>query len=377
MRKYLKIIAIFIISLSAIYSGFWLFNKNRIKVFAESLVQNAIKRIGGEDSEFYYSQTLVTGFPFSYKVTISNPQFAFRDVGIFFDVASQGDLVLSSDVAATNFYIKLPKLFYIKNRYAEEGKEPVVVNYSSAPELKIKSFPQNTKLFATNIIKGSFDLIPIGIEKLSYRDSGFSIYNSGVNSAIIASSHGMAVNFDNNLESDGNSVLAEASIKDLDIDSIISKMYGGRGVGRINLSTNMHFTEGEDYKYSLDLSKFTLGSDLFNISADAQIKKKPDVSLPQGGVNIKISNYAELVDFQVGIMNFLVGNYSMPIGEIKSDQVERIKGFLFEIAAEKTNNNKDILITVVRKQDEEAQVGGVSLGEVIGIFKRSFEENPS
>jgi hypothetical protein len=365
MKRFFLTISVFFAVLAVLYSGFWLYQSRKVKVFAVEYVTYLTKKFGGESSQFIYSDTRMKGFPLAFNVEISNPKFIFQEKDVAMEVSSEEPLVFGANVIGSKFNTVFPKNINVHKGAADSV--PLLVKFVQQPNVVIKI---KHKGLLPWLLKGAdfdSDEPPLVVRIFSYTDKGFSVVKSD-NGAEIASGKSNEIGF--SLDKEDNQSL-KVDCDSLFIDKLLLLPEYTSGLGSFNVEADISYKrpDGDNVGTSTNITKLVLGADSFSLDVKGNIDRSDADALPFGGLQIKLVGYESFVDYGKALINYVVANSAFPIFSIKDEQADTFKDFLKVIASEKYNDDKDILIVFNRKKGEDFRIGELGVYDALQMFK--------
>jgi hypothetical protein len=331
----------------------------------ESHTKNAIlsitKKLGGSKSDFVYESAKISGFPLGYKVQINKPRFILNDENISMQLSSNESLIIESDILGTKYLAKLPQTIDIKTGEALENS--FIIKYTEAATINLKASSSNfyANIFGQENISDSAN--KHNLKDLHYKDMGYKYLNASTQDVIYSADESV---FTFALLED-DSYNFTANVKNQFLKALDKKLYKEKNIGKLNLEADIIYNETSGDK--LAFNKFILTSDIFSLDLQGNAVNSNIEAFPYGDLKIKIGNYEDFVEFQAMLINQLAEKSPFPFLKIKQEQITSFKDFLKKVATEKSNNDKDIVITLKREEGQSVNIGKYSFIEAVHLYK--------
>src|SRR4051812_17120638 len=94
MNKKIAIAGVSIIALGAAHTAFWVYQSGKIKFSIEQAAGKISKEIGRKNTEFFYTSSEVSGYPFNFTVRVNQPKFISAGGGQKVEVTSGDEPVI-------------------------------------------------------------------------------------------------------------------------------------------------------------------------------------------------------------------------------------------------------------------------------------------
>jgi len=360
MKRFLVTISVFLAIFSVMYSGIWLYKSKTVKSLTENAILAITKDLGGRKSEFVYANTLVSGFPFGYKVQINKPRFIIDDKNISLELSSDDSLIIESDILESKYTATLPQNINVKN--GESLEQNYSLRYNSPAQIELSSNNKNLAArFFKRIIfddtKGTYE-----INQANYKDSGYKYINP-LNQDVISSAE--SVDLTVKIVSDSTYNL-KANISNQFFKGLKKLADKKNDIGNINLAADIIYSEKSGD--SVSFKNFALNSDKFSLDIKGNTSSSNIEAFPYGDLTIKIGSYEDFIDFKANLLNNMVSNSIIPLFRIKSKQITDFKTFLSKVATEKSDDGKNIALTLKREEGQAVSIGKYSFIEAVHIY---------
>lgn len=385
MNKKAIAIGLSVVAFGVAHAAFWVYQSGKIKESIGQLTTQIAKGAGGNDSEFFYSSSSVSGYPLSFKVSVHEPKYTGLYKGRKVEVSSaEQPLVIASNLIGSAFKIQLPTKINIKAFDASAEKLYALEFNKESPDLEVR--------FSGNIASGVKDVsgvIPYLGEKMKsvhYADSGYVVTSGdGAKIAIADLNEVYAVK---NISKDG-SIVYKYNVKLQNVDNSAlfeeeeRKLQGGAVQMKVwPLNANIEFitteardSEGRSQSVDMDLKDVSVSNPSFGLALSGTFKANAEDVFPFGDINLKLTNYANVVDYFGSMLIYAFAESKIPLLQLNAGKQVNFKKVLFEIASEKSNEDKDILIKFQREQGKNLFIGQKGLMEVVDMIKTSASEH--
>jgi|GEM_PF-5195842 len=380
MKK--KILAVVVLAGLVIgsHAAFWIYESGKIKTSIEQLAGRISKEIGKKNTELLFSKSELSGYPFHFAVKLSQPKITSTGGGEKLELFSADEqLIITTNLTGGHYKVQLPSHIDIKQTVNEKEQSYKLEFTNTRPQIDLK-LGGNILTVGENI--DIMQYINDNMKETSYIDSGYVLSNVD-GGAKISSSGGDFVkivqskNMQNNIETaynikvdnldaaqffvDGNKTVDQQAasglwpiIASVDLSSIDMRDEGGR-------SKSIDFVVR-----GVDLSAASFG-----VRINGDIKANGEDIFPFGNLSIKLSNYQNLVDYFSGMVRHALAETKIPFFNIQSDKSIDFKKVMSEVASEKSNEDKDILLELRREKGKSLFIGQKGLMEVIDLLKSS------
>jgi hypothetical protein len=365
MKRFFATISAFVVILTIIYSGFWFYQSKKVKTLTEAYVREMTKRFGSDKSEFVYTTSKTSGFPFSFDVEFAKPKFVIDDRNLTAEISSEGSIIMSSNIIGSKLTVLLPKeLNFIK---AGEEKSALLVKFNEEPAILVKAKQKGLIPWIINTSVNEEDL-PWVVTDFNYSDKGCNILriNGGAELASIKSASLNLKMGDDNSDSNYSLLM---DFKSMQLDKLIELPTYADALGNLNIAADLSYKEEVDSGAIIEVKGLSMVSDGFSIDISGNIERSNSDALPFGVLRVKIGQYENFINYHAAFINYIVANSAFPLFNIKDKQIESTKEFLSTVASEKYNDDKDILILLNRKKNEDFRVGQIGFYEALQRFK--------
>lgn len=362
-RFFITICSILVICLLS-YTGLWYFQSKNMESFTHEAILSITKKLGGSKSDFVYETAKVSGFPLGYKVQINQPRFIINDANISMELSSNESLIIESDILGAKYLARLPETININGGEALE--KSFILKYSAPATINLKASGED---FYANIFgQKPTSQTTHGINDVTYKDIGYKYINA-TDQEVIASADESSFTFD--IAEDAGYSLT-ANVRNQFLRTITKKSYKDKNIGNLNLEADIIYNETAGDK--LSFNKFIITSDIFSLDLEGNAVNSNIEAFPYGELKIKIGNYEDFVEFQTILINEAAEKSAFPFFKIKQEQVASFKDFLKKVATEKSNNDKDIVITLKRDEGQSINIGKYSFIEAVHLYKGGSED---
>jgi hypothetical protein len=377
MRRFTFTISVFFAIFAVLYTGFWIYQSQKVKTFSEEYVRYLTKKFGGDKSEFVFADSKRGGFPFSFKTEIVKPKFIINESEVGLEISSENSLVFKSNIFGTRFGISLPQEASIaKANMAQEDKTAWMLKCTTAPVITMGA---KQKGLLPWVLKGGLvnsEDLPLVLTRFNYTDQGCKVLRTvdGIEVASLASGN-LDIHMGNNIEGNYNLI---ANFKNVRIDKILVLPEYISGLGTLDIVADISYEqEGREgvEGASTKIRQLNMTADNFSLDVRGNIDNSKADALPFGGLQIKLTQYENFVDYNKALINYVVANSAFPIFSIKDKQTSTFKEFLKSIASEKTNDDKDILVLFNRKEGEDFRIGELGFYDALQMFKSDIKES--
>ncbi len=364
-RFFINICSILVICLLS-YTGLWYFQSKNMESFTHEAILSITKKLGGSKSDFVYESAKISGFPLGYKVQINKPRFILNDENISMKFSSNESLIIESDILGTKYLAKLPQNIDVKNIDVKTGEaleNSFIIKYTEPATINLKASSGN---FYANIFgqeKTSDSANKLNLSDFSYKDTGYKYINASTQDVIYSADESV---FTFALLED-DSYNFTANVKNQFLKALDKKLYKEKNIGKLNLEADIIYNETSGDK--LAFNKFILTSDIFSLDLQGNAVNSNIEAFPYGDLKIKIGNYEDFVEFQAMLINQVAEKSPFPFLKIKQEQIKSFKDFLKKVATEKSNNDKDIVITLKREEGQSVNIGKFSFIEAVHLYK--------
>jgi hypothetical protein len=334
--------------------------------FTHEAILSITKKLGGSKSDFVYESAKISGFPLGYKVQINKPRFILNDENISMKFSSNESLIIESDILGTKYLAKLPQNIDVKNIDVKTGEaleNSFIIKYTEPATINLKASSGN---FYANIFgqeKTSDSANKLNLSDFSYKDTGYKYINASTQDVIYSADESV---FTFALLED-DSYNFTANVKNQFLKALDKKLYKEKNIGKLNLEADIIYNETSGDK--LAFNKFILTSDIFSLDLQGNAVNSNIEAFPYGDLKIKIGNYEDFVEFQAMLINQVAEKSPFPFLKIKQEQIKSFKDFLKKVATEKSNNDKDIVITLKREEGQSVNIGKFSFIEAVHLYK--------
>lgn len=380
MRKYITNIAGVAVSLTVIYSVGWFYQANRIRTLTEELITDVSESVGAQRSEFFYSRSEVKGFPFRYDVNIYDPRFISYNTSDPIEISSADRLTVSTSTLGGSFRATFPEKINVSIK-KETGALPYIISFNEAPVLDIKIHQEEIIpwVFKRFSEQGT-DNLSATFKSLKYSDEGYVVVD-GTTGEALASTKRVFIQLNTEDYTEGATVSELVfNIKNAQFDKLYHLDNGQRGLGNVNVSADISFI-GPALLENISTSESNIrirgiefSSDHFGFNINGAVSTAKDDLFPFGDVRLKLTNFANLIDYKIAFINQKMSGLALPFFKIKTSQAGALKLFAEKIATEEHNDGKDLLMTFNRKQGESFFIGDKSLAQVMLLFRESFQQ---
>lgn len=384
MNKKVIVAGLSVVAFGAVHATFWSYQSGKIKESIGQLTTQVAKGFGGKDAEFIYSNSSVSGYPLSFKVTINEPKYTSLNDGKKVEISSgEQPLVIVSNLTGSSYKIKVPVKIDIKKTISEKEKAYTLEFNKESPSLEVR--------FAGNVTTGANDASEIiqylgdKIKSLHYSDSGYIVSNAEDGSRLaladlneiralrtIGKDGSVTYKYNIKTENMDNSVLFASEDKPVEIANSQIKFWPVNTNFEFS-SVDMRDSTGKSTSVSFNLKDINVSSPSFGVGLSGDIQANGEDIFPFGDVSIKINGYQNLVDYFGGIVNQALADSKIPLFHISAGKDINFKKVLLDVASEKSNEDKDITIKLQREQGKNLFVGQKGLMEVVDMLKSSSE----
>jgi hypothetical protein len=361
MRRFFVTFIAFVILFFIIYSATWLYNSNAVKENTEIAILALTKDLGGKKSDFLYSDTTISGFPFYYTVQINKPRFILNDRELSVDLSSEEPLIIKSDILISNYKATLPKSIKVKD--GESVEENYVVQYNIPPVITVESQTDNLFEKILSKLRSVEDQPMFQFKQAIYSDKGYKYLNP-LTQDILASADSSNIIID---LAANNKYNLKADLKNQYFSRLDNIAQDIEGSNKLDLKADILYSykSGDEITFN----DFNLNTDAFSVKINGHAASSNIEAFPYGNLEIKVSNYQNFIDFQASLMNDIVKSSGFQIFNIKDKQISQFKEFILKVANETTNNNKDVVVGLKREEGQAINIGEYSFIEAVHLYK--------
>jgi hypothetical protein len=362
----------------ASHAAFWIYESAKIKTSIEQLAGRISKEIGKKNTELLFAKSEISGYPLHFVVKLSQPRITSTSGGEKLELSSlEEKLLISTNLIGTNYKVILPANIDIKKTINEQERAFKLEFVGAGPNIDLK-LAGNVLSIGENV--DVMQYINENIKEVSYADAGYSLVNND-GGAKISSSGGSVLkitqnkNAKNNIETAYNIKLDKLDAAAFFADSEKLELAGNAGaLWPLNASVDLLSVEERDdsgKSKSVDflVNGFDVTAATFGVGAKGEIKANGEDIFPFGNLSLKLTNYQGLVDYFSGIVKHALAETKIPFFNIQSDKSIEFKKLLLEVASEKSNGDKDILVNLTREKGKSLFIGQKGLMEVIDMLK--------
>lgn len=369
-RSYVILILVALV-FSAAYSAFWFHQSSRVKQITEEAVVHFAKRFGGVRSNFVYSQSKISGFPFSFNVELSQPKLMVYEDDVMMDIYSAESLYISTNVIGTRFGVAIP-IQVILHQKGEGDGEVWRAEFKDYPVL----WGKRSWRHILQWMHGE-RLEEMKIEEVRYKDEGVVVTRQPDTTKIASTSS----SFVRLLLQDGQvqgRAEVETEIKGLYLEWLDRYARADVPLGIWNVDMDLAYVpQGRPdalkrpvLETDWDIRKLVVNNKAFTLEAQGELGSEENDALPMGNVQLIVRQYGQCVDYYAAMINDVVQSSAFPVFKIEPDEAEAFKGFLNKVASERYNAGKDVLITLRRAQGEPLHIGEYSFAEAMQLFRK-------
>ncbi len=372
MRKKLTILAV-ILTVIAVYSGFWYMQGQRFKESVSILLNDAATELHVMDMEFIYGDLRVSGFPFSHQVYVHQARF-MGSSGFAYDVASHQPLIISMGLFADSFSINIPQHIEVIGHEGEKSKAYQLLFYTS-PLLKIDMdydhyFTRLLNFWTDDEAENhAFYINDARLESFELSSDAFSVMAVADGQKILQSKQ-LYLNYE---EDEIAEKLFEIefewliegveSERFLNITGSDNEPFGvlhSKGSVELKLPESAELLEADDY-YATELyvEHATLQTPRFELSLAGDLQMTSEWANSEVPLALKIVNYEKAVEYVAAFYNEYI---ALDDKENKrwSDKA-RVKRALKKLASEQLDDGKSLILLV--EPSVEGEAGVVNIGD--------------
>lgn len=385
MNKKILITGLSVIVLGSAHAAFWVYQSGKIKSSIEQMAGQISKEIGKKNTEFFFTSSKISGYPFNFTVDINQPKFISTGNGEKLELSSgEEHLIVTTNLVGSNYKIKLPSKVDVKYTVDEKEKNYKLEFANSSPEMEFK--------FSGNVLfsKDVADIIPYlseNLKSLRYTDQGYAL-SSAEDETKIASSDSDSIEITKS-KGKSNSISTSYNIKLKNVDNAALYEEDDKTKDTITMaglwpiSANLDISSidvRDDSGKSSSVDFLVRDADItaasFGFGVKGNVKANGEDIFPFGDLSIKVRDYKNMVDYFSGMVSNAFAQSKIPLFHIKSEKSIDFKKVLYEVASEKSNEDKDILLTLTREKGKSLFIGQKGLMEVIDLLKASASASP-
>lgn len=388
-KKFTALAGASFVALAAAHAAYWVYQSNNIKSSIEIAAEQISKELGRKNTEFFYTSSEVSGYPFNFTVHINQPKFISTGGGEKIEVSSAAEpLVIISNLIGSGYKIKLPTIIDIKNTIDEQEIAYKVQFSNGAPQIEA-NFAGNA-LLSSGEGDNLLSQLNSKLKTFRYSDTGYTV-TASEDGAKIASATSSAVHVTKS-RGNTNSVSTAYDIKLSNLsgaalfssnnigNAATANPQPGEGLWPVTLVLDASTVDTKDDKgasSSVDfiVRNIDVKAASFGFGIKGNVKADGSDIFPFGDASIKIDSYQNMVDYFQNTVSNALAESSIPLFHIKSEKSINFKKVLYEISSEKSNEDKDILLTLSREPGKSMFIGQKGLMEVVDLLKASALED--
>ena len=381
-KKITAIASASVIALATAHAAYWVYQSDKIKASIEVAAGQISKELGRKKSEFFYSSSKVTGYPFSLTVDINQPKFISTGGGEKTEISSADEpLVVVSNLIGSGYKVKLPTKIAVK-RVADDVESNYNIEFANgSPQMEAK-FAGNLMLGAGNT-SSLLSYLGDNLKSFRYSDAGYTI-KSAADGEVIASSDSDVINITKSRgKTHSVSTAYDIKLNNISGAALFSKKGSDNpaqtGFWPVSVALDASTIDTKDAdgaSSSVDfiIRNVDVKAASFGFGAKGNVKADGSDIFPFGDMSVKISNYQKMVDYFHGTVSDAMAGSNIPLFRIKSEKSIDFKKVLYDISSEKSNENKDVLLTLSREAGKSLFIGQKGLMEVVDLLKASAIE---
>lgn len=380
MNKKILITGVSLIVLVGAHAAFWVYQSGKIKSSIEQMAGQISREVGRKNTEFFFTSSKISGYPFNFTVDINQPKFISSGGGEKLELSSGDEhLIVITNLVGSNYKIKLPSKLDVKSTVDEKEKNYKLEFTNSAPEMEFK--------FSGNVLfsKDVTDIMPYlsdNLKSLRYSDKGY-VFSYAEDGTKIASSDLDSLEI-TKTKSKQNTISTSYNVKVKNVDN--SELLVAESKTKdsapltgfwpisadLNLSSiDVRDESGKSSSVDFIVSDSDITAASFGLGVKGAVKANGEDIFPFGDLSIKIRGYKNMVDYFSGMVSNAFAESKIPLFHIKSEKSIDFKKVLYDVASEKSNEDNDILLTLSREKGKSLFIGQKGLMEVIDLLKAS------
>ena len=369
MKKlFLSLIILAIVAVGG-FGAYWYIATSEMKASVEQHLADIQAGISDSDAKLTYTSVEQAGFPNELVVSIKGLAVNANKGDNKLNVLTTGDLVLGSDLLASNFFTSLPNSIDVS--ISEEGnEESYSVSYNTNPVINIatKEFAVWDMLKDKN--KYSFEDVLTNVKSIEYNDTGSKLINKLTGSTIYTQD-ASRIFFDNNVTAERINVsfFLEALNSEYKIPEgeeqgkIADIMFKGMdklGKSSVKVDLSADLPENTSNMMTatgyIDVRAFDFISEFFSFKINGRIDKDDKDIAPYGSFTVSLNNYEAMVDYYAELINeqqeaFREANPDDTTDiSISDEAIISVKETLRKLADDPNADSSDITITIKRDQ---------------------------
>lgn len=382
MNKKIAIASASLIALGAAHTTFWFYQSGKIKLSIEQAANQISKEIGRKNTEFFYTSSDISGYPLNFTVRVNQPKFITAGGGEKLEISSADQpLVIKSNLIGSGYKITFPTKLDIKQTIDETETSYKLEFSGASPQLEAK-FSGNVML---SFKEGQDILEHLGdkLNSLRYLDSGYSFTKADDNSKIMSSEADFLQVNKTSTKANSFSTAYDIRVNNMDGAALFTQASASADAakpmgGLWPVTAHFDFSNidsrdenGKSTSIEYVLRDVDFKASTFGVSVKGDVKANGNDLFPFGDLTVRLSGYEGMVDYFGGIVGQALADSKIPFLNIKSQKSVDFKKVLYEVASEKTNEEKDLLLTISREQGKNLFIGQKGLMEVIDMLKGS------
>lgn len=355
---------------SALYTGFWFYQSSQMEKQTLALVQKAKDDAAVQNLALEYKEISKGGFPLQHKIKIVEPKLVSQNPQDELRWISAGGVTMLSSVFSHDsgtFSIDGDINFAVVKKAepaaADEGEKPAAaeaakeeiyrVQFASAPALTIKVNQAQE------------------MQEISYSDTGFTALDgSGAKIAVwegtkfsLATKDEGSERLTYNVALSTNGDLADA-IGNAESPDAKKAKFGKTSFGfdtSFSAPANSEKWVSSDLK--LDIRKFEMTSELFNVSVKGAVEKQATAMLPVANLNVAIKPASAFADF--------VAANGGAIGEMAGSDApanEKLKTIMEKLADSQNLEGDAFATTLVADNGGNIKIGKLTMEQAIAAI---------
>lgn len=388
MRKKLTILAV-ILTVIAVYSGFWYMQGQRFKESVSVLLNDAATELHVMDMEFIYGDLRVSGFPFSHQVYVHQARF-MGSSGFAYDVASHQPLIISMGLFADSFSVNIPQHIEVIGHEGEKSKAYQLLFYTS-PLLKIDMDYDHyfTRLldFWTNdeAENHAFYINDARLESFELSSDAFSVMAVADGQKILQSKQ-LYLNYE---EDEVAEKLLEIELewliegveseRFLNITGSDKESFGvlqSKGSVELKLPESAELLEADDY-YATELyvEHAMLKTPRFELLLAGDLQMTSVWANSEAPLTLRMINYEKAVEYVAAFYNEYIA-LDKKEKKLWSDKA-RVKRALNKLASEQSDDGTSLMLRVEPSGEGEAgiiNIGDYTMQEAQKVWETGYGE---
>lgn len=370
------IACVFVLAVAG-YTSCWFYAAHKIQKGVEVVLYQLSEDMRLKESDFFYSDIGVSGFPLAFVVDLYEPRFVGKYKDTSFEVFSSDAISFGSNVKGDFFVVTTPKqLQYLVH---DQPNLPFVLRYKRLPEITVEVIQQENIPWTLKAFLGDFEDVNFDFVKFRYHDEGFVITEKRQEEVLIRADE-IFISLDSLRNGGGK----KESNFIVDMSGFNNDAYNKRkeftqNLGDVELAADIGFvalpSETEDEKLeavNVNIRELKMDTGVFGLDLRGRVDTSLKDPFPFGELFLKMRQYQGFVEYQGELINHMAAQTAFSFVKMDDFYKKAFKRFMRDIAVKEDKEQEELHFAFKRQTRDDLFIGEKKLPEVMRLFRRRF-----